>query len=142
MDSCEDILSKLKFIGKIRSKERINVRNLCLQKDNLWTKIYRFVSQETREDTLQFLNRVIKGAFQILSVRLKKTDEKNRNLCSTIRTDLISALEGLQNIKITYEPDIAFCCKKDVLIQYVNRYLTSGQINIELKDIDNFEDDS
>ena len=41
MDNNDEIISKLKFIGKVRQGEKINIRNMVVQQEGLLTKIVR-----------------------------------------------------------------------------------------------------
>jgi hypothetical protein len=53
MELNEDVISKLKFLGRVQKGEKINVRHMFVQPDGLATKISRsFINLDSRGNTL------------------------------------------------------------------------------------------
>lgn len=117
MESQEEIISKLKFIGFIQEDEKIDVRNMNLQPNNIVTKIYRtFIYPNDREGTYDFIKRTIERAIEIIEFY----QDKDQLLCRIIINDLIKARQGISNLKYSYKEDKKFCCDLDVRIERIN----------------------
>lgn len=117
--STNDIISKLKFIGKIQKGEKINVKYLYVQPTNWLTKISRtFYATDNRTNAYNFIDQTITRAFEIISVnnQLAKMSKINNGMIQDIR----DSVTGIQNLKETYTHDIMFCCKLDTLIDNIN----------------------
>lgn len=125
VDKCDDdILSKLKFIGKIKKGEKICVKNMSVQQDNLYTKLSRsFLIIDSRENTLNFLTQTIKRSFELLSLHMTGKTQFDKLMTTNIILDLESSKEGLINLKSTYIMDLMFCCKIDTLMQEIEARL-------------------
>jgi len=118
METNEDVISRLKFIGKIQKGEKINVRNMSVQPDSIITRVYRsFINLDSRINTLNFVTHIIKKSFEIVNMHLITKKPFDKRWCVNIINDITSSRIGLLNLKNTYSADIMFCCKVDTLIQ-------------------------
>ena len=61
MESNKEVISKLKFIGKLQKGEKINVRMLYVQQDGIVTQFLRTFLQDNRTKTLGFVQDTIKN---------------------------------------------------------------------------------
>lgn len=126
----DDIIPRIKFIGKIQKGEKINVKYMNIQQDNFLTKLSRsFIHTDTRANTLTFIQNTLKKGFEILSNHLESTKQYDKSLCQNLMNDLRTCKSGLLNIKETYIEDLMFCCKIDSLIEETDARLN----DIELK---------
>lgn len=117
MENNEEIISRLKFIGHIQKDEKIDVRHVSRQQNNLITKIYRsIVYPDNRTNSLKFIRDVINRSFEIIENFIIKGDIIT---CKVIFSDLLRAKNGMFNLKYTYNEDTKFCCDLDVLIENV-----------------------
>jgi hypothetical protein len=117
MENNEEIISRLKFIGHIQKDEKIDVRHVSRQPNNLLTKVYRtVVYPDNRTNSLKFIRDVINRSFEIIENLLIKQDIIT---CKVIFSDLLRAKTGMLNLKYTYNEDTKFCCDIDVLIEHV-----------------------
>ena len=67
MENNEEIISRLKFIGHIQKDEKIDVRHVSRQPNNLLTKVYRtVVYPDNRTNSLKFIRDVINRSFEII----------------------------------------------------------------------------
>lgn len=125
MESDNDIISKLKFIGKIQKGEKINVKNMYVQPDGIATKISRsFINIDTRANTFNFLNTVVKRSFDLISLHSGSNSSFDKNLCINLIKDLRESKTGIENLKETYNSDVMFGCKLETLIQDIEGRLT------------------
>lgn len=114
----DDIIPRIKFIGKIQKGEKMNVKHMQVLQDSLITKIIRsFVHTDTRANTFTFINTSIRKGFEILSMHLDNERQFDRTLCQNLITDLRQCKNGMQNVKDTYIEDLMFCCKMDALME-------------------------
>lgn len=125
MESHEEIISRLKFIGHIQKDEKINVRHVNRQPNTLFTKISRSVIYpDNRTNALKFVKDVITRSFEII----EQCNHQGNNIVSRgIVTDLLKAKQGILNLKYTYNDDTKFCCDMDVVIEVIASKITALQ---------------
>lgn len=117
MESNEEIISRLKFIGYIQKDEKINVRHVNRQPNNWYTIVSRAVLwPDNRNNTLKFIREIISRTFDIIDNKIRTGDTQGGK---AIIIDLIKAQQGMINMKHTYSEDTKFCCDIDVLIERV-----------------------
>lgn len=122
----EDNISRLKFIGKIKKGEKINIKDMYVQTNNILTKINRsFVNVDNRNNTLSFILETIKKSFDELISHLEKGKDNlfDLNISTNMVSDLENSKQGLINLKDTYNDDLMFCCKVDTIIQDIDARL-------------------
>jgi len=122
MESHEEIISRLKFIGHIQKDEKINVRHVNRQPNTLFTKISRsIIYPDNRTNALKFVKDVIARSFEIV----EQYNHQGNNLVSRgIVADLLKARQGILNLKYTYNDDTKFCCDMDVIIEMIASKIT------------------
>ena len=105
-----DLLARLKLIGKIKQNDKLNVKKMFIQPDNFLTRLSRsFIFVDDRENTHLFIVTTIEKSFELIKTEATKA--------ALILTDLQQAVEGIRNLKQTYVEDQFFCCKIDVLLE-------------------------
>lgn len=122
----EDNISRLKFIGKINKGEKINIKDMIVQPNNVYTKIHRsLVIVDNRNNTLSFILDTVKKSFEELLVHIEKSKENlfDLNIAINMMQDLENCKAGLSNLKDTYSDDLMFCCKIDTTIQDIEARL-------------------
>ena len=68
----KDNISRLKFIGKIKKGEKINVKDMAVQPNNVYTKIHRsLMIVDNRNNTLSFILETIQKSFDELITALR-----------------------------------------------------------------------
>lgn len=128
MENSSDIISRLKFIGCIKTGEKINTRHMYVQPDGICTKISRtFIFHDNRNNTLSFIKDTINRSFELLTLFERSTKDSDRVLCINLVNDLHNAQKGLIHLKNTYIDDTMFKCFMETLLQ---------SIDIKLSDID------
>jgi hypothetical protein len=122
----EDNISRLKFIGKIKKGDKINIKDMYVQPNNILTKLNRsFVNVDNRNNTLSFILETIKKSFDELVSHLDKSKDNlfDMNISTNMVSDLENSKVGLANLKDTYNDDVMFCCKVDTIIQDIDARL-------------------
>lgn len=126
MDSDKEIISRMKFIGKIQKGEKINVKYMYVQPEGFITSISRsLINQCNRQNTLNFVRNTIKRTFQIISDYKNSKIGTHLHIRSLIITDLKNSKSGLINLKNTYIDDIKIGCDLDTLLQEIDAFLKS-----------------
>jgi hypothetical protein len=124
MDFDSEVISKLKFIGKIGKGEKINVKNMYVQPDGFLTKISRsFINYDTRDNTFTFISGILKRSFEILSLHLNKKNSRDEIIANHLIKDITDSKTGIENLKETYADDVMFCCKLETLIEEIETKL-------------------
>ena len=128
----DDIIPRIKFIGRIQKGENVNVKHMNIQQVSLLMKLIRsFIHNDTRANTFTFINNTIKKGFEILSLHLGVDKDYDRSLCQNLTNDLKQCKIGMLNIRETYIEDLMFCCKIDALIEETDARLHDIEVKYE-----------
>uniref|UniRef100_A0A6C0JQQ6 Uncharacterized protein n=1 Tax=viral metagenome TaxID=1070528 RepID=A0A6C0JQQ6_9ZZZZ len=132
MESDKEVISRLKFIGKVQKGEKINVKYMFVQPEGIATRISRtLIHQDNRSNTLNFLRGTIARTFEIISTYTTSTKESHRHISIHVINDLRQAKNGLNNLKDTYLDDIKFTCDIDTLLQEIDAKLAEIAPDVE-----------
>jgi len=132
MESDKEVISRLKFIGKVQKGEKINVKYIFVQPEGITTRIYRtLINQCNRQNTLNFVRENIKRTFEIIKNYQDSKNESHRHICNHIIYDLKQSQKGIVNIKHTYINDLKVCCDLDTLLQEIEAFLSTIEMEIE-----------
>lgn len=124
MESDKEVISRLKFIGKVQKGEKINVKYMFVQPEGIITKISRTCfNQDNRRNTLNFVRSTIMRTFEIISSYSLSPKDSRRHICENVIVDLKNVKNGLANLKDTYLSDIKFCCDMDTILQEIDAKL-------------------
>jgi len=135
MESNKEIISRLKFIGRLQKGEKINVRRMFVQQDGYITAISRaLINQDNRNNTLSFVQNTITRAFELVALYERSEKESDHVMCSHLIKDLHNCKDGLSNLKDTYISDIKFCCDMDTFLQVIDAKLSGIASKYTVKD--------
>jgi hypothetical protein len=127
METNEEVISRLKFIGHIDKDEKINVKHVNKQPNTVFTKISRsLIYPDNRMNSLKFVKDVILRSFDIVENSLHNNAFL---LCKSIVLDLTKAKQGILNLRYTYNEDTKYCCDIDVLIEQISTKLATLKQN-------------
>lgn len=125
LESNEEVISRLKFIGHLQKDEKIDVRHVNKQPNTFTTKIYRaLIYPDNRAKSLKFIKEVIARSFDLID---RYIIYNNFLGAKSLITDLLNARQGIMNLKYTYSEDVKFCCDMDVIIETIVSKLTGIQ---------------
>ena len=119
-----DIITRLKFIGTFAPGEKIDVKNLRVESNNILTPLKRLIQGESRDHTYSFLNSTIERSFDIVKSYSTSERVSERLMCKIILEDMIKAIKGLQNIQKTYKDDKLFYCNIETIIENIHSKLS------------------
>lgn len=141
MEQTSETLSKLKFIGKIKEGEKINVKYMYVQPCGLLTRISRtLLYQDNRTNTFNFIEATIQRSLDIVTLSKFSSKSADKSTIHNIIKDLQEALKGIENLKKTYIDDVMFCCKIDTLIQKTDASITTLKETFESTSEEDEED--
>jgi hypothetical protein len=124
MESDKEVISRLKFIGKVQKGEKINVKYMFIQPEGIITRISRtIINQDCRENTLNFVRNTIISTFQIINIYLASSKESHKHIRANIIQDLKISTKGIINLKNTYIDDVKLGCDLDTLLQEIDAFL-------------------
>lgn len=123
-----DIITRLKFIGTFAPGEKIDIKNLRIESNNILTPIKRLIQGESREQTYSFINSTIERSFDIVKSYSTSERVSERLMCKNILEDMIKAIKGLQNIQKTYKDDKLFYCNIETIIENIHSKLSEVKV--------------
>ena len=124
MNNDQEIVSRLKFIGKIKKGEKINTHHMYVQPDGIMTIFKRtFWVHDNRSNALHFIQDTVSRAFELLLTYERSDKDSDKILAENLIQDLNGSMIGVANIKATYLDDTKFCCDMDTLIEHINAKL-------------------
>lgn len=128
----KDTITKLKFIGKIQSGEKINTKHyMAIVNNDWWTSVLRtFYNFESRGNTINFINDTIKNAISLIE-QIKTTNDTDQTVLCNIYKDLAQAIEGIENLKKTYSTDKIVVSSLETLIENIELYLKMNNVVIK-----------
>ena len=127
----ENILN-LKIISKIKENDKLLAHKNLLEIDSphLFQSVNRWYNNENRNITIDKLNNILEGTFNITKSILEKEknnkeekkslEENNSQLFQTLILEMRNCLIGLDNLKKTYSEDILISSQLDLLINKLN----------------------
>lgn len=121
MNTDKEVISRLKFIGRLKKNEKINTQHMYVQPCGILTALSRTIfQQDNRNNTMNFIQKTVEDSFSLLE---KYREEGDFILAGHMVDDLLSAKVGLQGLKETYMLDLKFCCDIDTLLQIISSKL-------------------
>lgn len=120
--SVQDIVSKLKFMSKIKEGEIVDVASLSLMERGWKTSAYRtFVARgENRMATLEFFRHVIGEAFDLATKYLQNPEKFFQDIGEMIIIALQESKAGIANYKKTYASDQMYVARVETLMKTVD----------------------
>jgi hypothetical protein len=120
----KETISRLKFIGRIQIGDKVNLKDMYIQPDGLFTQIYRTINQDNRSKTLIFVQDTINKTFEILRCYDNSSKSSDKLMCLNLVNDLKNSKNGIINLKETYNNDIKFTCDLDTLLEIIEAKLS------------------
>ena len=124
MDGTKEIISRLKFVGRINKGEKLNTQYVFVQPDDMVTRLSRtFYNKDNRSKTLGFIRSTIDRTFEIIQALIISQDASDICTLNNMLIDLKQSKNGILNLKDTYSTDLKFCCDLDTIVQDIDAKL-------------------
>jgi len=124
------VMTKIKFIGTIQPNEKVNVKQMCIQEDTLFTSFFRTIYQESHDSTIRFFENTYEDVFALLfrtveqiKTNINKNTSSLLSLCKTIVKDIQRSFVGIKNVQVTYKENRMVKCRLETLTQLVENRL-------------------
>lgn len=132
-----EIITRLKFISKVKVGDKINTRHhLSIQPNNFLTRISRTVIlQDSRTNALLFISETINSAIELVE-KIKNSDRAlDINMIKILLIDLKGSKVGIQNLAETYSDDLIIVSNFETIIQNIDFILDSLSDRITLPEV-------
>jgi len=128
-EKVQDVIGRLKFISKIKSGEKLNVRELFVRdNDSVLQRVIRTIRNfgtylsasdvvESKEATITFIQDTLNQAINLIMIYCKEDDEFKKNVASIIVENLEKSKIGIKNSIETYQNDRKFISRVEAIIQ-------------------------
>ena len=125
MEQTNEVISRLKFIGKLQTGDKINVKYMFVQQESIITSVSRYlIHQDNRQNTLNLVRDTIDKSFDIIYIYSKSDNHAQKQISTNIINDLKNVKNGIRNLKDTYISDTKFCCDMDTILQEIDAKLS------------------
>lgn len=114
-----EVARGLKLIGRLRVNDKICIRHMSIQQNGLFTSLLRRVTGECRQATLEFVERTVRSALELL----RTYGPSRQNSATYLEEDLRKCLDGLNNLHRTYHDDTQVSVTTEMLCQQIESAL-------------------
>lgn len=131
--SLEDIFINLSLLSKIDVGDKL-IQNGAMKHLNIDTSYFQFITRwfkgSNRNNSLKFINHVLNKAFEYNDNLLEDKTEKSALTLFRLTADLKNSLNGLNNLKQTYNMDKLIQSEIDVMIDNIRNKLDLNSKNL------------
>lgn len=129
----ENLLLNIKILSNIKESDKLSTSNeemLVIDSPSYLQGIYRTLYGDSREETLNKIDKIINDLFKITDEMLDNESKKkkrynnkfkddNSTIFQKIAINLSESIKGLQNLKITYIKDVSITSRLDIIINKI-----------------------
>ena len=131
----DQILTNLKIISRIKKGEKMITNNMIMEIDNRYLQwVRRWWEQNSRVSTIDFFNKILDRAFQIIDETYDNKDkqnyyfnEENSRILQKFSLELSNARQGINNLKETYADDETTKSQLDIMDEKINQRIEKIQ---------------
>jgi len=135
----EEIITKLKFLSKIRAGEKLNVKAMFVRDNSsVYQRFLRTLALEgeSKDETLTFIKTIINEAVDLICVYRRNSNAFNQNIAALIIENLESAKEGLCSLSETYAYDNLFVSRIEAVMATLDARIRSLGSGAEVPTLD------
>ena len=128
-------LLNLKIISKIEENDKLITTDklIKIDKPTVFQGVHRWMSSESRTNTLEILNQIYENSFDITDILLtkekdldenkKELEDSNSQIFQKFIIEFTNSLVGIDNLKKTYKDDILILSQLDMISNKINSRL-------------------
>ena len=128
-------LLNLKIISKLEENDKLITTDklLKIDKPTIFQGVHRWMSNESRSNTLEVLNQIYENSFDITDILLnkekeatenkKELEDSNSQIFQKFIIEFTNSLSGIDNLKKTYKDDILVLSQLDMISNKLNSRL-------------------
>ena len=126
----KEIMTRLKFVSKIKVGDKINTRNhLSIQPNNFLTRISRTIYlQDSRTNALLFISETINSALEYVQKLRISEQNRDKNILNTMLNDLKAAKIGIRNLSETYIDDLIIVSNFETILENIDFVLDDFEV--------------
>ena len=129
-----ELISRIKFISKIKQGEKINTRGFFIQNDTLLSKLSRsFLYQDSRINTINFISETLLQVFHLLKLYVATDKLSDISMCINVIEDIGNMKKGIINLQNTYQDDAIIVSKLETFVQEIDSKLLEFKNNNSAK---------
>lgn len=129
-----ELISRIKFISKIKQGEKINTRGFFIQNDSLLSKLSRsFLYQDSRANTINFISETLLQVFHLLKLYVSTDKLSDISMCINVIEDIGNMKKGIINLQSTYQDDAIIVSKLETFVQEIDSKLLEFKNNNSAK---------
>ena len=113
----QEVLSKLKFVSKIKPHEKVNVGSLSIDDNYFFSNFIRYYKCESRYTTLDFISHLMVEAVEICNILIQRDDYYSKYMVDIFLKTIIESKMGITNILITYKDDRMYASRLDIFLE-------------------------
>jgi len=142
----KDVISKLRFLSKIKPGEKVNVKELFVRDNNsIFQRFIRSIRNlsaegaESKESTLHFIEQVTDETLDLIcTFRSSSNDDYKIGLSDILIKNLEQSKRGIRNLFKTYEYDRMFVSQAEAILQTLDVRIKNLKLEHVMKP--NFEE--
>lgn len=120
-----ELISKLKFISKLRPGQKINTHSMTIQEDTYYNSIIRTIFSDNRENAINMFKSILDKSYDTLK-SLKQRNQQD--LFALFVKNITACITGLKAFKDTYKNDSLTTSKVEVIIDKIKLVLHSFNV--------------
>jgi hypothetical protein len=126
-----DLMTNLKLLSYVKEHDKLTHTDTKIEIDTRYylQGVRRWFNGDSRDETLKFIERIVKSAEIISEELLKSRTTDDKYNLKLLTDDLISCKNGIYNVKITYNHDKLFVSTIDNLIEKIKIRISKNQLN-------------
>jgi hypothetical protein len=129
-----ELISRIKFISKIKQGDKINTRGFFIQNDTLLSKLSRsFLYQDSRVNTINFISETLLQVFHLLKLYVTTDKLSDISMCINVIEDIGNMKKGIVNLQNTYQDDAIIVSKLETFVQEIDSKLLEFKNNNSAK---------
>jgi hypothetical protein len=120
--SVESIVTKLKFISRLKEGDKIDIRTMTVVKNDYISRLSRHMSGCRRDDSLQFIRDTINSAIELAQYyfSVSVNNPFNQDVGKLIIENIKKSYDGIKNQMKTYADDSNFVSDLETVIETTN----------------------
>ena len=116
----DDIFVNLRVLSKLEIGNKLVKNNKYINIDTSYLQfLYRWYNGINRNNTIEFINPILEKAFDISEQLIELKSEESAQLLYRLNTELKNSVNGLLNLKQTYNFDKLIQSEIDVMIDNI-----------------------
>jgi len=139
----KDVISKLRFLSKIKPGEKLNVKEYFVRDNNsIFQRILRSIRNlsaegaESKDATLEFIEQITDETLDLICTyraHSNNDDDYKHYLSDMLIKNLENSKKGIRNLFKTYEYDRIFVSRAEAILQTLDARIRTLKLDSDMK---------